>query len=179
MGEIIRKFRRVRAEDWERGHVIIPARADEMKWLELMMCYSSQLGEGYAGDVIKRRAEACGQKRVWAMWRCAEGMILKVMDMLYGTLPYKNMLHILDMAENGEIHMSVRTVNRHEKGNTLVNNHDLTVILNAALAAECDFCMKEGNECSRCELRKILQVYLPPNELPTGSLCPYAHARID
>lgn len=59
-----------------------------------------------------------------------------------------------------------------------VDCEDVSVLINAAMAAECAMCIKEGAEAGMCRLRKAMMNLAPPNAV-SGFGCPYQNVARD
>lgn len=108
---------------------------------------------------------------LWRQYRIARSAVAKVLDGLYTTMTPENMLHMRNLAANGEV--VVRPVNSLNKSTDcqILLRKDLDKLINITIGSTCAMCLKEGREIKKCELRKALLNICPPSIVSTDGLC--------
>lgn len=152
--------------------------AEEMKRLIMCMAFLNQIRDCSA--VVKKRVSyQKGKGRMYGMWRCAVGMLDKVMTCIYDGLPLKSLRHMYAMSKGGEVMVRMKPTAEHGHGDSVLLNEDLVVLLNAAMEGKCSLCIADGREARDCELRKTLMAVMPPDELPKTDICPYTRGVVE
>ena len=144
-----------------------PMNCEEMRVIEYLTAMNSKMIQ--AGDCMRGRLSSVPNG--WRQWRLMAVTLERLLPALYDTMTTKNLRHLKNICDHGEIIIRLRPVVRVPE-HTLVSEDDLRTLVNAAMASECSICLRQGREIDRCPLRAALMNICPPYEDPKTS-CGY------
>lgn len=112
--------------------------------------------------------------RNWQLFKSAQGMITRVLDGVYDTLPKKVLKHMLKLSESGEVVVRPRPIRPDYV--QILQNEDIKFMVNMILKDECAMCDKyKHHEWKPCQLRKLLMRVAPPSEFKKNDMCPFMY----
>jgi hypothetical protein len=138
---------------------IKPFNGREMQAIEYLMAMDAKFAN--AGDAMRVRLNHLPYG--WRDWRLMVSLCRKLLRQVYDTLPDKSLRYMNKLREGGEVLIRFTPASR-SPGWVLVLENDLRDILNAAMAAECSVCMKQGKAIDRCVLRRAMIDIAPPHD---------------
>lgn len=150
---------------------VMPANGREMRVIERLAGFDKQLIEGEKH--LKARLKSI--PNAWRDFRLACTCTEKVLDEVYSTLPYKNLLHVQKLVTFGETVIRQKPAIKLPGDVQFVNVDDLKYLINVAISAECAVCSKDKREQKKCKLRDALSTIALPAALKNDGLCPYTH----
>lgn len=133
----------------------------EMRVIEYLAAMDSKITQ--SGEALRERLKDIPNG--WRQWRLMAVTTDRLLAQLYDTMPIKNLRHIQNICDYGEIIIRIAPVSRVPE-HTLISEDDLRVVFNTAMAAECAICLKDGKEIDRCPLRRAMLSIAPPSEDP-------------
>lgn len=124
------------------------------------------------GEAIHARLKA-GDKRGWMMLRAALGLLGKVQDILYKSIPVKQLVQLRTECEcSTAVITPCSTI--LPKAKLIVDANDLNIITYHAINNECRTCAKlSDREWKNCDLYKTMMTMWPPADPPKCGHCPY------
>lgn len=141
-----------------------PMNGREMRVIEYLAAMDSKIVE--SGEALRDRLRDVPNG--WRQWRLMASTLSRLLVQLYDLMPVKNLRHIQNICNHGEVLIRVRPASRVPEY-MLVNEDDLRIMVNASMAAECAICLKDGKEIERCPLRRAMLNIAPPyDDPPTG-----------
>ena len=144
-----------------------PMNGEEMRVIEYLTAMNSKINQ--AGDCMRDRLRSVPNG--WRQWRLMAVTLERLLPALYDTITKKNLRHLENICDHGEIIIRLRPAVRVPE-HTLVSEDDLRTLVNAVMASECAICLKQGREIDRCSLRTAMLNICPPYEDPKTS-CGY------
>lgn len=136
-----------------------PMNGKELRALEFLALLDVKLGE--SGEAIRERLK--GIPNGWRQWRLMTTTISRLLVQLYDIIPMKNLRHMQNLCEYGEVLIRIRPP-VHSPEYALLREDDLKQLMDIAITQECAMCLKEGREIDRCPLRKAMWNIAPPME---------------
>lgn len=145
----------------------------ERNVIEMLVVATSECA--VAVDALKERAKQA-DAHCMAYIKCALGLLRKAQDLLYGTIPTKQLIQLQTVCKNG--YAEIRMPSASCPANYYpVSVHDANVIIGAAVNDTCKVCFEDKAFCDKCELRKALLNVHPPMEYDKFANCPYQNAQ--
>ena len=139
--------------------IMKPMNGRELRVIEWLLVLDARFAE--AGDALRARLRHIpGGGRDW---RLMETLCRKLLAEIYETLPVKTLTYMDRMRAHGEALVRFSPAARSPEW-LLVRDVDLKAVINAAMAAECAVCMKEGKAIDRCPLRRAMIDMAPPHD---------------
>ena len=145
----------------------------EKHGLEIMMACASEMHK--CSPVLKERL-TMKDKRGFAYYRMALGLMDKALGLVYDTTPVRQLKQIYAVCKSGAVHLTASPA-LTPVSYTAVKNSDLNQLCAASVNQKCALCVQNGMEARQCELRKTLMTIWPPKELPKFGDCPYQGVR--
>lgn len=156
-------------EDEERVPEIKLYRREKGVIMMIITCCSVIRTEG---TQIKDRLKA-GHKRGWMMLQAALGLLGRVQDILYKSVPVRQLAQLRTECENSTA-VIVPCSTILPKAKLILDANDLNVITYHAINNECRMCAKlHEREWKNCDLYKVMMKVWPPADKPTCEHCPY------
>ena len=145
----------------------------EKEALEMIIVCSNEMYKH--GDVLKARLKSA-HPRGYNWFRIALGLLNKVLDLIYATIPKRQLEHLYEMCKIGEVRL-VTSASVITAPYIPIKARDVNVLCDAAVNNKCALCIQNGLEARSCELRKTLMTFCPPTDLPKYGDCPYQGVR--
>jgi len=142
-----------------QGNKTAPNRQENAMMLYLMALLNT-LNKN--SDAVKDRLSAF--RYGWRDMRLLLRLVNKIQIMLLHTMPDKRLDYYAKIAEFGKITIDIPGPiprGRH----ILITDQHLAAITEAAMRAECAFCVKDGKEVQRCPIRAALLEVAPPSAI--------------
>lgn len=141
----------------------------EKRALEMIVVAKSQIIT--EGEALKARLKS-KDKRGWAYVRQALGLLDKAQELIYETVPDRQLRQLYVMCKTG-VCTIIPNPALMPKGYAPVCESDMNVLIGSAVNNKCAICVGDGLDYTKCELRKTLMTLWPPLELPRFGGCPY------
>ena len=145
----------------------------EKHGMEIILACASEMHKCDA--VLKDRLTA-NDRRGYAYFKSALGLLDKALGLIYKTVPFRQLEQVEAICKKGYVQISMPSV-IDIPGYTPIKDSDVNTIVGAAVNNKCAICVNDGQECTKCELRKTLMCIWPPKELPRYGGCPYQGVR--
>ena len=145
----------------------------EKQALEMLLVCASELQ--HRGETLRART-AMKDRNGWRYFRLAMTFMQKALDLVYGTIPVRQLLQIEAMCKSGSVCLTTAP-SLMPTGYTPVKNADVNVLCASSVNQKCALCVLNGMEARRCALRGTLMTIWPPKELPKYGDCPYQGVR--
>lgn len=118
-------------------------------------------------------------KHGWRFLRIALGMMEKVCDMLYETIPAKKLIAMREEIRHSQIRLCVKGAdNQMPPGVIYIDEMAFIRMMNRLINQECWACEKRGKDVKRCEILRVIEDVLhyesDPAELPKDGSCELA-----
>jgi len=136
-----------------------PMNGKELRAMEFLALLDMKLGE--SGEAIRERLKEIPNG--WRQWRLMTTTISRLLEQLYDIVPMKNLRHMQNLCQFGEVLIRIRPP-VHSPEYAILREDDLKQLMDVALLQECTMCLKEGKEIDRCPLRKAMWNIAPPME---------------
>lgn len=154
-----------------------PGREDlnrrERNCIEMLVVSTSEVA--VAVDALKARAKQA-DPHCMAYIKCALGLLRKAQDLIYATVPTRQLLQLQTVCKNG--YAEIRMPSASCPPNYYpVSVKDANTIIGAAVNDRCKVCFEDKAYCDKCELRKALLNVHPPMEYDRFQNCPYQNAQ--
>lgn len=134
-----------------------PLNGNEQRVLEYLAAMDAKIIE--SGEALRPRLNQIPNG--WRQWRLMASTVGKLLEDIYGTLPMKNLRHMANICNYGEVLVRMRPAVR-VPDYLLVNENDLRLVINKAMAGECAICVRQGKEIDRCPMRRAMLNIAPP-----------------
>ena len=140
------------------------AEMNSVRW-----CLAAVNSVAYAKDDLQKRLERIpnGKRR----WNLMLGQLRALLNDIIGTVPKKQCNTIKNVMND----MELRMVPKFSPGGNRVSMgvEDLSLLVNAAKKDYCLSCIRNGDECKKCELYQVLESIAPLNDWGSSTICPY------
>lgn len=122
---------------------------NEKREIELLIALHESTDQG---KVLEKRMRDAG---VWQLYRTAKGSLDKVVAGLCRTMPDKQLRNLTHYLSHAEVTVKLPSVSK-SPSYTHLHKDEVVFLLDKIMNAECKYCMLEGKEIDKCQLKKVL-----------------------
>jgi hypothetical protein len=135
-----------------------------MNWL-----YAAENSCAYGRDDLARRIEMIphGKRRFNMML----GQLRAIVNDITGTMPEPQKQKVRNTMKDMELRLVPKMTKRDVA--VVLSKEEAMTLFDYAKSAKCTTCIKDSEECLKCDLYKIMMANVPLEDYDKGYLCPY------